>query len=40
MTHGMTMRLLLMRYFDWSHNTFETVFNPSNCDMFFAKKSA
>ena len=39
-THGMTMRLLLMRYFDWSHNTFETVFNPSNCDMWVLKKSA
>ena len=31
-THGLTMRLLLMRYFAWSAQTFDAVYNPGNCD--------
>ena len=27
-THGLTMRLLLMRYFQWSPQTFDAVYNP------------
>jgi len=30
-THGLTMRLLLMRVFQWSVETFETVWNVDNC---------
>ena len=28
-THGLTMRLLLMRYFAWSPQTFDAVYNPA-----------
>ena len=31
-THGLTMRLLLMKYFNWSPSTFDSVYNPGNCD--------
>lgn len=31
-THGLTMRLLLMKIFQWSVETFETVFNGDNCE--------
>ena len=31
-THGLTMRLLLMRYFSWSAQTMAAVYNPGNCD--------
>jgi len=37
-THGLTMRLLLMCLNHWSPDTFETVFNPGNCDMWVLKK--
>jgi len=37
-THGLTMRLLLMRYFNWSPQTFDSVYNPGNCDMWVLAK--
>jgi broad specificity phosphatase PhoE len=37
-THGLTMRLILMRYFNWSVDTFATVYNPSNCNTWVLKK--
>eukprot|EP00929_Paragymnodinium_shiwhaense_P111950 TRINITY_DN80200_c0_g1_i1.p1 TRINITY_DN80200_c0_g1~~TRINITY_DN80200_c0_g1_i1.p1 ORF type:complete len:407 (-),score=40.60 TRINITY_DN80200_c0_g1_i1:137-1357(-) len=37
-THGLTMRLLLMRYYEWSPQTFDSVYNPGNCDMWVLKK--
>lgn len=37
-THGLTMRLLLMRYFGWSVDTFESVYNPRNCDTWTLRK--
>lgn len=30
-THGLTMRLILMKLFQWSVETFETVWNVDNC---------
>lgn len=38
-THGLTMRLLLMRLFHWSPDTFETVWNPNNCEIWVLKKN-
>ena len=37
-THGLTMRLLLMRYFNWSPQTFDAVYNPGNCDFWVLVK--
>lgn len=37
-THGMTMRLILMRWFHSSVEEFETWGNPSNCDYFLLEK--
>jgi broad specificity phosphatase PhoE len=37
-THGMTIRLFLMRWFHWSVEEFEEVCNPSNCDIFILEK--
>ena len=37
-THGLTMRLLLMRYFSWSVDTVDSVYNPANCDTWVLKK--
>merc|ERR1719247_3237025 len=37
-THGLTIRLLLMQIFDWSPNTFETVWNAGNCDIYVLEK--
>lgn len=33
-THGLTMRFILMQLFNWSPNTFQTVYNAGNCDMY------
>ena len=33
-THGLTMRLLLMHLGGWSPNTFHSVWNANNCDMY------
>mmetsp|Transcript_21154 Transcript_21154/g.39765 ORF Transcript_21154/g.39765 Transcript_21154/m.39765 type:complete len:337 (-) Transcript_21154:65-1075(-) len=38
-THGLTMRLILMQLFHWSPNTFHTVWNPDNCAMYVLKKN-
>lgn len=38
-THGLTMRLILMQLFHWSPNTFHTVWNPDNCAMFVLRKN-
>uniref|UniRef100_A0A7S4PRV3 Uncharacterized protein n=1 Tax=Alexandrium monilatum TaxID=311494 RepID=A0A7S4PRV3_9DINO len=38
-THGLTIRLLLMRIFDWSVETFETVFNIGNCNHLTLRKN-
>jgi broad specificity phosphatase PhoE len=37
-THGMTIRLFLMRWFHWSVEEFEDICNPSNCDIFILEK--
>jgi broad specificity phosphatase PhoE len=37
-THGLTLRLLLMRYFAWSPQTFDAVYNPGNCDFWVLAK--
>jgi len=37
-THGLTIRLLLMQLFKWSPDTFETMYNPANCEFFVLKK--
>jgi len=37
-THGLTMRILLMVVFNWSPNTFSTVWNAGNCDVYILKK--
>eukprot|EP00755_Sulcionema_specki_P027914 Sspe_Gene.88763::Locus_60697_Transcript_1_1_Confidence_1.000_Length_1123::g.88763::m.88763 len=36
-THGLTMRLLLAAYYAWSPDTFHTVYNPENCEMWVLK---
>ena len=37
-THGLTMRILLMSYFQWSPQTFDAVWNPGNADLWVLKK--
>ena len=37
-THGMTMRLFLMRWFHWSVEEFERVANPENCKIIHLKR--
>lgn len=37
-THGLTMRFILMVVMDWSVNTFETVWNADNCAVWVLKK--
>lgn len=32
-THGMTMRIFLMRWFHWSVEDFEMLKNPANCEI-------
>jgi broad specificity phosphatase PhoE len=36
-THGLTMRLILMQLFGWSPDTFPTVWNAGNCEMYVLK---
>eukprot|EP01059_Diplonema_ambulator_P024511 TRINITY_DN4053_c0_g1_i1.p1 TRINITY_DN4053_c0_g1~~TRINITY_DN4053_c0_g1_i1.p1 ORF type:complete len:447 (+),score=107.64 TRINITY_DN4053_c0_g1_i1:49-1341(+) len=38
-THGLTIRLLLMAVFQWSIETFETVFNLGNCEHITMRKN-
>lgn len=33
-THGVTLRILLMRILNWSVEEFEDVYNPENCEIF------
>jgi len=37
-THGMTIRLFLMRWFHWSVEEFERARNPENCEFFILEK--
>ena len=37
-THGLTMRLILMQLFGWSPNTFHTIWNAGNCDCYVLRK--
>ena len=37
-THGLTMRLAMMKIGGWSPNTFHCVYNAENCDMYVLKK--
>jgi len=39
-THGLTIRLLLMRLFHWSVETYETVWNMGNCHHITLRKNA
>jgi len=36
-THGLTLRLFLMRWFHWSIEEFEELKNPKNCEFFVLK---
>ena len=38
-THGLTMRLCLMRYLAWDITDFENVWNPSNCETWVLNKN-
>jgi len=37
-THGLTMRLILMQLFGWSPNTFGSVWNARNCSCYVLNK--
>lgn len=37
-THGLTMRFILMQLFGWSPNTFHTVWNADNCAVYVLRK--
>jgi len=37
-THGLTMRFIMMQLFNWSPNTFQTVWNAKNCDIYVLKR--
>ncbi|CAM9591992.1 unnamed protein product, partial [Ectocarpus sp. 12 AP-2014] len=37
-THGLMMRLILMRYFQWKVEFFERVWNPSNCETWIMER--
>lgn len=39
-THGMTLRLFLMRWFHWSVEEFESLCNPHNCQIVIMQKDA
>src|SRR5688500_17961867 len=38
-THGMTMRLFLMRWFHWTVEHFESLHNPYNCQLLMLEKN-
>lgn len=38
-THGMTLRLFLMRWFHWSVEEFESLRNPKNCQIVVMEKA-
>ena len=37
-THGLTMRFILMQLFGWSPTTFHSVWNVDNCGMYVLRK--
>ncbi len=37
-THGLTLRLFLMRWLHWSVEEFESVANPENCEIVIMEK--
>lgn len=37
-THGLTMRFLLMQLYNWSPTTFHSVWNAGNCDLYVLNK--
>ena len=37
-THGLTMRFILMQLFGWSPTTFHSVWNAGNCDIYVLRK--
>ena len=37
-THGLTMRFVLMQLYSWSPNTFHSVWNAGNCDIYVLRK--
>src|SRR6185369_6206117 len=39
-THGLTMRLFLMRWFHWTVEEFESLRNPKNCQIVVMEKQA
>lgn len=39
-THGVTLRILLMRILNWSVEEFEDVYNPENCELFVLEKNS
>jgi broad specificity phosphatase PhoE len=39
-SHGLTMRLFLMRWFHWSVEEFENLHNPKNCQIVVMEKQA
>jgi broad specificity phosphatase PhoE len=39
-THGLTMRLFLMRWFHWTVEEFESLRNPKNCQIVVMQKKA
>ena len=39
-THGMTLRIFLMRWFHWSIEEFESLRNPENCQIVVMEKDA
>lgn len=38
-THGMTMRLFLMRWYHWKYEQYESMPNPENCEYYVMKKN-
>ncbi|MEZ4934547.1 MAG: histidine phosphatase family protein [Saprospiraceae bacterium] len=38
-THGMTIRLFLMKWFHWTVEEFEQLKNPINCSMFILEQN-
>merc|ERR1712110_1110161 len=36
--HGLTLRFILMQLYMWSVNTFHTVFNAGNCEMYVLQR--
>ncbi len=39
-THGLTLRLFLMRWFHWTVEEFESLHNPKNCQIVVLEKGA